>query len=833
MSSPSGNPLVVETFSQAMWNLVPDPEISKLPGRAAEGIANARMGIGAIRYYSFYRSVRLREATLTVNEWRNPKRVEVDAFEDGAWKRVRHLDLPHLEIGGVHTLDLSGIETQFLRMACREHYPMAFPSMGDQWRGPHNPPYGAFEGIAFHGEYIGDPHAPEDDPLPVGEPLRRGKIAPVAPEGMQVKRDGYHVRFIGERFSVGFALNRPLIGHMSWDAIGAGKANINLIRNAVNLNHTGFPGLVPNMSGPHWRTLLWTAYSSVWGGDVSVDGNVVRYTNINAGGEVRVDATFTVRADGMRLDITQRTSTDRPTLELEAWRFVWDAQASAVASLAMPICSGRTGAVNLPLVWSAPGHGCLSCSLAGGSGPVRMQVDSHRAAHVTFAGIVLGSDAAYSEDHAIPGRGESSASFEFRVDPLLPLTAPGVDDSALHPAIHREWGSGLMFRPELAGFSNNALSTNCHCSQAGVVDLACFTRKPERGPDPALLARHTITMSLQEGRGYADNRDVYLDADPPILIGAGRVFMARPDRAWLDEVWPWIRRATLRHLAHANEDGLVVTPITTGNRSRLLSVAGDHGENIFLPSNAWDTVNFGHVDGYSNVETYRAFKNVLGLAVLQGDADMASRMRDALAALKANYERVLWNDVTGWLGSWRSRDGELHDYGVTLQNAAAGLYGLVSEQRAREIMARTEQAREALGLGDASYGFPCSLRPMPMFDQMPFVAGTAYRMDGRDAYGIYCNGTLTFGLANVYLWGLSYFGPAGAADRACREILDAHVDLDIVGGEGTGCEFHTHEGLRSGYEGAYVLQFPVLLAVAQHMGWTPHSEPRFWPAEAE
>jgi len=639
---------------------------------------------------------------------------------------------------------------------------------------------------------------------------------------MVVKTGGNQVRFFSEQFSVGFSLQRPLITHMGWDALGQ-KASDNLILNRYRLPHFTYPAHQTTISGPHWRTLPWTAWSAVWGGQVSVEGNRICYTGLHVGDEVVIDAAFTVQVDGMRLEIRQQTRTQRPTLELEAWRFLWNSYASAVASMAQPIPRGRTGAAELPVIWSAPGYGCLSCAVLDSTGPVRLQADSHRAMHMTFSGLVLGSAEPYPTDCLIPGESDVSATLEFRLEPVLPVTAPGVELTDLHGAIVREWGPAFMFRPELAGFSNNALSTNCHLAQTGVTDMAGYTRKPERGPHPIELARHTITMALRGGRGYGDNREIYLDSDPSLLNAAGRVQMVAPDMRWLREIWPWLRHTALRQLTYCAENGLAVAQLPTGNRN----------QSPFYMCNGADVVGCGHFDGMSNSETYRAWKNVLALAKQVGDDDLRDRMRDAIALLRENYAKVLFNPATGWLGTWRSRDGELHDYGMPMQNAGAILYGLVDEQVGRDILRRMEARREEMGVGDASYGFPAYLLPIPMSDHNPFAGGTAYRQDGVDAFGIFCNGTLTHGYAYIYLRALSKYGPTGAADRATREILDAHLELAVIGGEDSGVEFHSFDGAAAGYEGAYIFQFSVLLAAAQQKGWAPVMEPEFWPGEAE
>jgi len=796
-------------FSQAMWQYVPDEEID-----------GTQMCIGALRFLNFYRPARLEKMALPYG-WFQPRLVTVAAWEGDAWRVVDELDLPCREGSGVHEIDLHGLEARFLKLTCTRHHP-GEPKGYQQWASPYNVPYQAVSGMTFAGEYLTDPYAAEADQLPLGDRLQRGEFAPQAPAGMAVKTGGNQVRFFSERFSVGFSLQRPLITHMGWDALRQ-KAADNLIHHRYRLLHFTYPAQQTTISGPHWRTLPWTAWSSVWGGRISVEGNRVVYTGLHVGDEVVIDAAFTVQADGMRLEIRQRTRTQRPTLELEAWRFLWNSHASAVASMAQPILRGRTGAAELPVIWSAPGYGCLSCAVLESTGPVRLQADSHRDMHMTFAGLVLGADEPYPADHFIPGERDVSAVLEFRPEPVLPVTAPGVERNDLHGAIIREWGPAFMFRPELAGFSNNALSTNCHLAQTGVTDMAAFTRKPERGPHPIELARHTITMALRGGRGYGDNREIYLDSDPSLLNAAGRIQMTAPDMPWLREIWPWLRRTTLRHLATCAENGLAVAQLPTGNRN----------QTPFYMCNGCDVVGCGHFDGMSNSETYRAWKNVLALAKQVGDDDLRDRLRDTIARLREHYSKVLFNPETGWLGSWRSRDGELHDYGMSMQNAGAILYGLVEESVGRDILRRMEARREEMGVSDASYGFPAYLLPIPMSEHNPFAGGTAYRQDGADAFGIFCNGTLTHGFGYLYLRALSQYGPAGHADRATREILDAHLELDVIGGEDSGVEFHSFDGAAAGYEGAYIFQFSVLLAAAQHMGWAPITTPEFWPAEAE
>ena len=57
-----------------------------------------------------------------------------------------------------------------------------------------------------------------------------------------------------------------------------------------------------------------------------------------------INAEFEVRPDGMNVHLHQQNSTQRETLELEAWRFVWKAQTSIVMKRSM--ASGYAGVDN-------------------------------------------------------------------------------------------------------------------------------------------------------------------------------------------------------------------------------------------------------------------------------------------------------------------------------------------------------------------------------------------------------------------------------------------------------------------------------------------------------
>ncbi len=818
----------IQTVPQAVWHWYEDSETkTKVPA------------IGSLRYYRFYRRVRLSsliihpvvarpgfpsndEQVLKDRDERAlPAMLQLDAWDDKShsWKLVFRKDLPRLPKGKSHHFKLDGLEARILKLTCLRQYTMP-PSFSDQWINPENVPYTMLANIEWHGADVSEWHCD----LPVKPWLDLTRYRPKGGRGLKTLAEKQTVTFSSDQFSVGFSLRRPMLTHLGWDSAGLGKSATNLLFNRT-IATTGMGDYcdlsycfdVRMISGPMWNTLDWECGATYWGGEVSVEGNVVSYRNLHAADDVMVDADFEVRPDGMNMRLSQRTDSGRETLECEAWRFLWDGRVSPVATYAMPRQDeGRTGAAEFPAMWAAPGYGYLSCNRVGGDA-ARLQVDSWRQYVIGWAGIVLGQTESYPASFQL-GRTQHESNFEFRVADLLPGLA---NAKKIHPELRRNWGQGFMFRPELGGFSNNALSTNCVSCMSGVTDMAAYAAQPKVGPSPIEMARHTATMALKDGRGATASREIYQDTDPSVLNMTGRIHQFAPNAEWLDDVWPFVRRATERILSKMDRRGLVVTHLATGN----------YGDEITI-SNAWDSVNFGHYDAWSNAETYRAFRNVIAMAGAVGEHKLQDRLKHATQKLRKVFEPCFYNPKTGWLGSWRSKDGELHDYGHTCVNGPAVVYGLVPPARARSILSRMEAKRLELGADDFSYGVPTALIPIRRRDYGDGGWGQGLREDGLDGFGIFCNGCLALVTAYHYIRAMTVFGFKKVGDQMAREILDGHAKGRLLGGIGTGLSFNTYEGIVCGYEGALGLQFPALLAVAQHLGLVKTMTPEYWPDES-
>ena len=213
------------------------------------------------------------------------------------------------------------------------------------------------------------------------------------------------------------------------------------------------------------------------------------------------------------------------------------------------------------------------------------------------------------------------------------------------------------------------------------------------------------------------------------------------------------------------------------------------------------------------------------VATQAGQHEDAQRSTEAADRLQAAYFPCFYNESTGLIAGWRSRDGQLHDYLFPWINGLAVCFGLVPPDRAQQVMARLEQWRQELGPQSFHLGMAANLLPVPYGDH----AMPGNRADGRDFFGLYINGCLTPGLNTWYLRALSIVGMAEVAEQACRELDEGFAQDWFMGGVGAADEFYTWEGLVTGYEGALVGIPHALLAVVRHAYPQAAPQPEWWP----
>lgn len=789
----------------------------------------------AVRYLRFLRPVRVHHLNLPIlvaGRWvpnvpTHPAHLLISILDraENRWRAIREIDLPFnpkfageglsqdMPIEAMeaffkqavaeqapHRIELGGIETDCLKVECdREH--RVWPNHGECNGGQFNVPFGILANLRAFGEGL--------EPLPAPtyrRKLARLNISPAAPAGMTLDtRNPCEIVFHGERLTVGFSLVRPLLTRLSWDFFPDGPAADN------RLCFKRAPDGLGGLNGPSYITPAGNFVAQNMTGKVEVEGNRVLYRDIETGCGIILNAVFTVTAETITLELEQRADHDVAALECEAWRLLWNMRAGMTGVAAAPLeRAGRNGYVDLPAFIAADSGGCLAVRLLDGDGA--FHTESYRNVEMRSTGFVLGR-AATAESSLIVPAGVSRAVFDLQPAALLPVPPERAD--ALSPGLRKCWTAGFSaFRPEFGGFSNNAISTNCHVNQHTACDFAAFTAQPHDGPNPLDLVKFSIGRALLDGGGYGYHRCLYLDSDPILISGAGRIFQLSGDRQWLERVRPGIAAAARRILDNFDaHEGMIVCRALSGNSG-----------SFRWSSNAMDVVGFGHIDAYVNAWSFRAMKNAAGLCRVLGDNALAARCANVAAALGGNYARQLVNPETGWVSGWRSRDGRLHDYGFVWINGAACAFGVMDEARTRQALRGLEAKRAEVFPESGYLGLPLNLLPIAAEDHM------LGKMRGAlsPTYETYTDGALSPCLAGYYIRALSTRGFSREAAAIADRLERGFEDGKFHGAYGTGREFTTWAGADSGYEGTFGPNSGPLYAIAVERGAITPPDPEWW-----
>lgn len=799
-------------------------------------------GQTSIRYMRFRRRAkieRLEIGRLAYGRWVpgvpvHPAHVEVSIFNSVThrWERVADAEFPaEPEIMGAglsqgmtieemdehfsrilkkapYRVELNGLETDHLRVVCDREHPV-WPNHGECNGGAHNVPFGALHNSRAYGKPLGKAAGL----LPYVPVLTRNAVRPEAPKGMRIRDLPDMLLYEGKYFSAGFSLKRPVLMHLGWDVMGEGKASFN--RLFVSRQHGKYKWIC-GLSGPLVRTLSADYPSHIWTGEVSVEGNRIIYRNLRGIEGFSIDATFTIHEDRISIELSQTAADTIPVLESEAWRFAFDLRQGITGAAGVPTQRpGRNGDVSLPAIWSSDGNGCLSLGMIeGDSASTRFQVESYRPDEAVSGGLVFGEHPGPDSIQSLP-QGMRRAVFELALTNFEPRYKEGAPEPG--PAIKRHWATVFScFRPEFRGFSNHSASVNCHLSQAQPMEIIALTGRHASGLNPLDLARFTIERAILDGGGYGYHRNLYLDSDPVLLSAAGRIHQVEPDIRWLRRIEPGIRETAERMLSLMGGEGLLMCRDLTGNSG-----------SYRWSTNSMDIIGFGHMDGYVNAWAYRAFRNAAAmLDDLSGRGELVARCRDAASRIREQYAPNLLNPETGWIAGWRSRDGILHDYAFTWVNGAALAFGLLDEEPARRALVALEKKRAESGPSDSRMGIPFNLIPIHEEDHMlPRILGVI-----QSTYETYIDGALSGWPAAYYLRALATHGLGEHARKLAQEMAEGYALGLYNGGNGSGTEFRSWEGLPTGYEGTLIGCFSPLYAIAIEEGLIDPPEPEWWPA---
>jgi hypothetical protein len=599
---------------------------------------------------------------------------------------------------------------------------------------------------------------------------------------------------------------------LGWDTEGTGRDTINLLRSPVKL----YLSKGNQTLTPHFTFKI-------------VDKQTVQY-EFSLPDNKQLTWEIAVEAEKLRM---QLLSDDEITAEVDKIELVFDFNSRTALTSIISSNWTNDGRFQLPVIVSAPDIGQMllksveNMEISGYTIGLRDREDP-------WVKVII--------DLPIPAK-KSPCNLEFT--PVVLPVPTGYTNEKRWEAARRGWfnliqqscGASGGGKEVMGVWSNNALSDPVSSLIYVLGDATLLV--PELAPGvtmPPILKRtveywidHKTAdyglvgyctqhiIAKEDDPGDPDPNDTTLvsnrsriiakmmsDANPAVIIGAWSYFKASSDTSWLKN-----RIKDLEFLAQYMEnrdidsDGLIESR-QSGNRKP------EPMANIANMDMCFDTYLSGHKNAYINVMAFRAFNNLADLERALGRNEQEQRYRQWAEKLKAVFFKTFYNPETGWLGWWRSRDGELHDIYSDVPTSFAVANGLISKEEGEKMLQRYWKALEATGFNRFDLGVPICLRP---------VSREEYR-GTPDPWPAYLNGGTCVFNTTCTLDALYTVGMTQQADMILDAMLMRQKEGVFANGGGfqngmsrgrpQGAEFFDWEGNTTGYEGHLVYSWGFL-----------------------
>jgi hypothetical protein len=373
---------------------------------------------------------------------------------------------------------------------------------------------------------------------------------------------------------------------------------------------------------------------------------------------------------------------------------------------------------------------------------------------------------------------EKSLEYSFEVVNVF-QPFPGVENT-MFDAYRRNYLNLFQINPKVMGFANNSGSDACSftlfmssmlaLNTPFLVDSLSSLDLLRMSLDRYMNGLLSYGMNGYRGHHYPFNS---LDAFPSLVIASCNYVKGSKDMQWAtnhyEKIKTWMDQQMIRD---RDGDGLVEYEFSGNTGSWTLD-----DKNFVRPANWWDTIGFGHIDGFSNTLTYDALRLFTELCQSLGKQEEVSNYSHKAELLKANYFKTLYNPKTGVLAGWKSADGELHDYYFLVVNSMAIYYDLVPANYHQQIMKRLFLKMEQMGLKDFKMGLPGNIIPVKKLDYVSINNnkrfGASDMEDGSDGFQIYENGGLSLNWTYYTLKALEIAGLKDEYQRVSTDLLHA------------------------------------------------------------
>jgi len=635
---------------------------------------------------------------------------------------------------------------------------------------------------------------------------------------------GSEIIYSSPNFQIGFNRHFAQITRLGWDLFGDDRRDRNLLLESGPAG--GFPCLSHGPCKPASRLpkrttggdVLLPAFSVAQdtissrsgGGALRVTGKCVSYTGIKLGDDFECDLHFNIKHLGFTLDIETRCKRTFKTASIAALRLPFNLYETVTAVLAMPEKIGPAGLTKIPAVIHAPDHGSLRVTTIGS----RVYGRAHplRQRGELWFDLVVGAKPMQCGLFEVPA-GTSKARIDFELDAIFPFCTQAYGAYHFPPVVSypwtdpmraplvRGWLNGLGFDPFRGLFANNSVSDPALCSHQYYAEMACRTPRLAEGLGAHDLLRCSTEHYLQGESSWRMDAEHHSIMIPSLLDSVWLLTGSTQDwqwaAQWADTIENW---AILLNKADVDGDGLVESP-----------KSGNSNEPAYLGASWWDAMHSGHIEAFNNALAYRCLRRTSELLNRLGREKTSAKLTEQANKLAANYCNALYDKSTGWIADWRSRDGQLHNYGNIATNGAAIVCGLIKGDKARKILDRITDKLDQIGFTRYDFGLPQHMIPVRSCDHL-IGEGFPLEPDGTDTYGVYMNGSATMSQSYWFLQALYQSGMRRQANSLYKKFGDAIRRGSVAGPLNSGMDWRNWDGWPAGYEGLLVEQFHVLVA---------------------
>ncbi|MBX3099359.1 MAG: hypothetical protein KF761_07225 [Salinibacterium sp.] len=672
-------------------------------------------------------------------------------------------------------------------------------------------------GLVLEGEPT-EPWAPERESLLEVESLDLAGL----PEGVTATQRNAEVRFATPYLEVGFRLYTPGWSYFSVDEDGNGRTHENLLQiprlfdmvrpgSAIGAaypilqdQHAEYLGQGPRLAH-HTGFRPLGLMATNFRGSVKVKGNSITYDVALAESGQRYILTFTVEKDRVVLDAKRVGERELRAWTSSAWHVAADNRKTPSCTLGSLTFSGETGLMGPEAIWHFPRYGSVRLSATNDA---LWRSDSVRDLDTNTLELKLGERATGFGDYVLLA-GEFTSTVTFAVGDVAKPQVKPETPPIVAKMIDRHWVSSFAFRADTATYSNNGASTHCTVSLDDISATASFSPELLPGVHPMTLLGHSLSRWLDLGPGYGSGptshgnvllEDSYLIVGANTMLGLGRYLDWDPSGDWFERHRERVVTTTEEMLARdIDGDGLVESPLRLG-------ISGEHQWSTTF----CDAISFGWKCAWSNAALYDAW-TVLGPALqARGETELAHKIAEARSALQASYLPTFFNEESGLIGGWRSKDGVLHDYAFSLVQGLACKTDLIPQEKARAIMARLLDVWNEVGIPDLRNGLPINAWRIPDSD---IGAGTF-----GSPMGVYMQGAMTHHTARVVVDALERTGLHEQSRSVLESLAETIADDSSLGGVGSGVDWRMWDGTPSGYEGQLSESFSIMATALRWYG---------------